>query len=231
MERYVLFGDLNTYADCGFILQEKTINPPEPKTNYVEIDGADGAIDLTEALSGEIRYRNRTATFVFWTDEGSYEDRVNVVRTFRRTVHGKKMHIVEPDDPNTYMIGRVIITEEFHDLAYSTVTIECICDPFRMSNEIKSQTITLTKSASNIPVEIINTGDKTIAPIIEVLSVHNPVRIVQDGMTVAVISEEESTVKVNAVKIKPGTNIIIINTYMGSLSSVPVKITTQEAYL
>lgn len=169
MERYVLFDDLNTYTDFGFILTEKTINPPEPKTNYVEIEGADGAIDLTEALTGEVRYRNRSVMFTFWTNEGSYHDRVDIVKLFRYKVHGRKMKIVDPDDSSAYLMGRVIITEETHSLAYSTVSMECICDPFIYSTIYTEKTINIDVYPDPTAYyTVVNNGMKNVIPTIEI---------------------------------------------------------------
>ena len=41
------------------------LDPPSPKTTTVDIPGANGSIDLTEALNGDVVYDNRTKKFVF----------------------------------------------------------------------------------------------------------------------------------------------------------------------
>ena len=42
-----------TDADIGF---------PEVRTNYVDVPGRDGMLDLSTALDGEIHYQDRTIT-------------------------------------------------------------------------------------------------------------------------------------------------------------------------
>ena len=41
------------------------LNPPEPKTYTVDIPGGNGVIDLTEALTGDVAYNNRSQKFTF----------------------------------------------------------------------------------------------------------------------------------------------------------------------
>ena len=63
---YVLFDSVNSYTDLGLYLSERPdLGSPLPKTNMVEIPGADGALDMTEANAGEVKFRNREMTFVF----------------------------------------------------------------------------------------------------------------------------------------------------------------------
>ena len=49
------FGDrvLKSYDDFGLIQKSAPeVTPPAPKTNYVDVPGANGSIDLSEALTG-----------------------------------------------------------------------------------------------------------------------------------------------------------------------------------
>ena len=57
------------------ILNEKSYPPPTPKTLYVEVDGRDGDLDLSEGLIGEIKYNNRQAVYKFIMTNGTYQDR------------------------------------------------------------------------------------------------------------------------------------------------------------
>ena len=66
----VKFGDKHTFDDWGLVLTEKSLGLPEPKTSGVEIEGADGELDTSEVLSGEIKFSNRQLTFkLTMTDE------------------------------------------------------------------------------------------------------------------------------------------------------------------
>ena len=43
----------HTFRDYGlYVTNTNPVSPPEAKTEYIEIPGRNGAIDLTEALTG-----------------------------------------------------------------------------------------------------------------------------------------------------------------------------------
>lgn len=57
----VTFGTKHSYRDWGLLLKSRpVISPPSPKTVYVDIPGSDGMIDLTESLTGDVKFDNRT---------------------------------------------------------------------------------------------------------------------------------------------------------------------------
>ena len=64
MNNGVTFGSKNTITDWDLLMISKNIGEAEAITNYVEIPGRDGTLDLTEAL-GEVKYKNRALTFDF----------------------------------------------------------------------------------------------------------------------------------------------------------------------
>lgn len=62
------FGDrvLKSYADFGLIQKSAPeVTPPAPKTNYVDVPGANGSIDLSEALMGHVVYDDREIVLHF----------------------------------------------------------------------------------------------------------------------------------------------------------------------
>ena len=62
----ITFGDLHSYRDLNLILSEKEIGAPHVKTKLIEIEGADGSIDLTDFF-GEPKYGDVTHKFTFST--------------------------------------------------------------------------------------------------------------------------------------------------------------------
>ena len=50
----ILFGNKHTYDDWDLVLTDKLLGLPTPKTSSVDIEGADGSIDTSEVLSGEM---------------------------------------------------------------------------------------------------------------------------------------------------------------------------------
>jgi len=55
----VIFGTKNSVTDWDLLMTSKQIGKPEARTNYIEIPGRDGTLDLTEAL-GEIKYNDKS---------------------------------------------------------------------------------------------------------------------------------------------------------------------------
>lgn len=202
MERYCIFGDYNT-LDWNLILTDLELTPSEPKTYLVDIDGVDGSIDLSESLSNGIVYKDRTFKATFLTDEGKRSDRAELLNTIRNCIHGRKLEIIEPDDLEHHLIGRIRITEETNNLSYATITVEAICEPYRYANDITIRKFTVSNSEPKTMI-IINNGSKIITPSI---TVNGYVEMIfKDGT----VSLSTGSYKVYDLKLYPGNNIIEI---------------------
>lgn len=126
----VKFGDKHTFDDWGLVLTEKSLGLPEPKISSVKIEGADGEIDTSEVLSGEIRYNNRPLTFKFtMTDE--YDDFHDKVTRIANYLHGRKMRIILDEDNLCYYFGRCTINEWLTDRRIAQIAIDCDCEPYK----------------------------------------------------------------------------------------------------
>ena len=56
----------NTFSNFHLISDGRPdVASPELKTNYVDVPGADGSLDYTEALNGR-KYKNRTGSWEFY---------------------------------------------------------------------------------------------------------------------------------------------------------------------
>lgn len=201
MERFFILDKFNTFYDWRLILTAKDVAFPEPKTKLIELDGMSGTLDLSEVLTGEITYKDRTISATFWTDEGSRQDRERLLQTIVNVLHGKKIKIIEPDDPEHYFYGRVKIKSQKNNLAYAEFSIECTCDPWRYALndsvrrvEVNSQSVT--------EVIIPNNGAKSLSPDITVTGFVN---INYDGLNITL---ESGSYKIADIKLQSGVNII-----------------------
>lgn len=201
MERYFILDKFNTFYDWDLILTAKSITPPDPNTHYVNIDGMSGSLDLSESLTGEITYKDRTITASFWTDHGNFTTREKLLREIISTLHGKKVNIIEPDDPDHFFIGRIKIKSYSNVLAYMTFTIEATCEPYRYA---LTETVRTVEVNDDIDVVIRNTGVKTLSPMIHVTSAVN---IVYEDVSVQLSA---GTYKISDIKLKQGFNVIKI---------------------
>ena len=200
MERYCIFGEFNSFLDWDLILTAKDLTPPEPKTYYVEIDGMDGSLDLSESLSGGVVYKDRTFKANFWTDHGKRADRVDLLQEIRSAIHGKKIHIIEPDDPDHHLVGRLKITGESNNLAYAEIQVEANCEPYRYDNESTVRHVILEPD----PVDIVihNRGSKVLTPNV---TVTGSVELsFKDGN----VSLEAGSYKISDLKLYQGVNVV-----------------------
>lgn len=167
MRRFFIFDNYNTWHDWRLTLTAKSMTPPEPKTNYVDLGGMHGSLDLTEALTGEVAYGDRTLAASFWSSEGTFMERLATVQTITAALHGKKVQIVEPDDPEHYFLGRVIIKSQAHDQVHTEFSVEAICDPWRYA---MNETVRYAEVGEDAPVDLVinNGGVKTVSPSITV---------------------------------------------------------------
>lgn len=204
MERYFILDKFNTWYDWRLILTAKDIPDAEPKTNYVALDGMSGTLDLSEVLTGEITYNDRTITATFWTDYGNRKEREKLLRDIRIALHGKKVKIIEPDDPDHYFLGRVKIKSTKNIIPYAEFTIEAICEPWRYSLD-DTERVVEVNSWLKTSVVIHNNGVKTLSPVI---TVKGNVNITYDGIS---ISLEEGFYKLSNIKLRQGVNIIDVS--------------------
>lgn len=201
VERYFILDKFNTWYDWNLILTAKDVTPPEPKTYLVDIDGADGSLDLSESLAGRVVYKDRKLSADFWTDHGNRKDRERMYREIIRSLHGKKIRIIEPDDPEHYFLGRVIVSKLSNNLAYATFTVTATCEPWRYSIEDSVRRINITGSTRK-DVVISNNGVKILCP--EII-VNGSVTLYFNGSETLLTS---GSYKVSDLKLKQGSNVI-----------------------
>lgn len=198
--RGVKFGNYHTAGDWGLILNEKKIDPPTPKIVSVSVDGRDGELDLSETLTGEIKFENRKAFFKFIITEGTYLDREAMIANIYRAVHGRKLNIILDDDYTRYLVGRCSITEVTNDNAYGTITIEANCEPYRYLVYDIVRTIEVTSILTDILLS--NKGVKSVTP---TLTVTGTVSITFGTSTISLSAGEY---KISDLVLKSGETLI-----------------------
>lgn len=216
MKRFFIIDEYNTWYDWHLTLTEKDTAPPEVKTNYVALDGMSGTLDLTEALTGEATYTDRTVAASFMCSEGTFYDRVRLMQDIIIALHGKKVRIIEPDDPGHYFLGRVHITPAVNNHAYTEFKMTAVCEPWRYAVNETERWVDVDGEANVI---ISNDGVRTLTPTI---TVTGTVTITFDGM-----SKELTTgvYKITDLRLRQGVTVI------GVSGSGSVIFTYREATL
>lgn len=112
----------NTWTTYHLMPAEKPmINPATPKTEYVNIAGANGSLDYTEALGG-VKYENITGSWEFiiapdykWND---------IYAALINDIHGQHVKVVMSYDNEYYYEGRLSLNSIKSSEQYNTITLD-----------------------------------------------------------------------------------------------------------
>lgn len=206
--RFFILDKFNTWFDWRCTLTAKEIGPAEPKTNYIEIDGAHGSLDFSEALTGEPVYGDRELSASFMCSEGTHQERERLLRRITTALHGRRVKIVEPDDPEHYFMGRVAVVDKQNHQAYMEFTIEAVCEPWRYAQHETTRTVVV--SGNGVDVVICNDGDKTLSPVI---TVAGSVSVTCNGVTSPLTA---GVYKLTSLRLTHGANVVGVSG-MGSV--------------
>lgn len=129
-------GMINTWDDWHLIPTSRPVfQQGKVKTTYVDIPGADGQIDLTEALSGYPTYSNREGSLEFIVANGYRKNWATGFSQFANWLHGRRLRIILDDDPEYFYEGRLSLNEwkSNNDGTWSNVTIDYNLKPYKYS--------------------------------------------------------------------------------------------------
>lgn len=130
-EHSVIFGDKHSWKDWHLVPSTRPVfNPPPVKTNYIDIPGSNGVLDLTEVLTGYPLYENRQGSieFIVANNYGRWSERYTEIMAY---LHGKKLQARLVDDQYWMYEGRFNVNEWKSDPNYSLITIDYDVYPFK----------------------------------------------------------------------------------------------------
>lgn len=137
--------------DLGMYLTEAVISPPEVRTNYVDIPGRDGQLDLSTALDGEIHYQNRTISLTFVSTSAlSGMSWPEFFSSMASLLHGQKAILAFDGDDGWYYSGRGAISSYEMDGTRWTLKVDFSCDPWRYKEEQTEVSASLTEEDTEI---------------------------------------------------------------------------------
>ena len=217
----IYIGGKSVKNEYGMLLASKTISAPSVRTNMIVVPGRDGAIDATDALTGEPTYDTRIISIsLFGIKSISGKEWPVAVSDFCNAFHGKKVKVYFPEDSAHYYSGRLSVGEIKLDGGRQLLPVEIICDPWKYKNE------KTTVSRSDL-----GTAYKQ-------LSLPNESRPVIPTITVAqdtVLLWGDNTININAgdhilpdIRLSAGSNILKAKVTSGTGS---ISVTYQEASL
>ncbi len=124
----------NSYDDWNLLLAPYSLDLPGVQTNYVNIAGRDGSLDLSESL-GQLNYGNRSINLTF-TSANTKNEIANLHSEIASFMHGQKLKITFPNDTDFYYIGRAEIGSLDRSKRTNQISLKLNCDPFKYKNEI-----------------------------------------------------------------------------------------------
>lgn len=128
------------------------INPPSVKTNYVDVAGKNGKLDMTEVLTGFPLYNNRTGTLNFIVDNTvpgamtAYDQSTWVDRyqNILEVIHGNEVQLTLDDDPDYFYKGRMSVNSWSSGNTWSQIALDYDFEPYKYSKSYMRLDITLT---------------------------------------------------------------------------------------
>lgn len=135
----VQIGEKHTLKDWNLGWTGVTLGFPEPKTYEQEVPGADGTLDLTDAIcAGDVKYKNRSLSLEFEAPDRDFFQWALLISEISNYLLGKRMKIILDNDPGFYYMGRLKVDVEKTDRELSAITLSGDVDPYKM--EIYSST-------------------------------------------------------------------------------------------
>lgn len=165
IETGIFFGDIHSFYDLNLILSEVEITPAVPKTNYVDIPGADGALDLTEA-NGEVKYSDRTHKFTLTMNpaddlsEAAWEAKKTEVSN---RLNGRACRITLDKDPDYYWQGRCAVDSYTSNKRLRQFVVSARVRPYKYKQTETVATFDLTETEQTVSLQ---NSRRSVCPVI-----------------------------------------------------------------
>ena len=160
----VIFNDeKSAYDEWNIVLTKAEIPLPEPKTSFVEIKGADGVLDLSEVLTGDILYNNRAITLTFeMMDDTDYYDLISNISNY---LHGRIVTITLTNDEDYYYDGRASINQWQCIKRQGIIVITVDAEPYKYS---VTETTMIVNVANQTKTITLQNSRKRVCPMLNV---------------------------------------------------------------
>ena len=130
MARGTLFGTVHSHRDLHLIQAKVDVEPAKPKTNFIDISGADGSKDFSESPAGRVVFKTRKITWTFKLYPG--DDWATKRTQVSNAINGRQCKITIDDDPDYYYWGRVAVDKHASDSILHTITVVATCQPYKL---------------------------------------------------------------------------------------------------
>ena len=154
----ITFGNLHSYDDLNLVLTSKEIGSPAVKERKIDIEGADGSLDLTDFF-GEAKYEDVTHKFTFSTIVPQARF-LSLFSTVKNALHGKKMRIILDGDPLFFYMGRIKVSSFTNEKNIGVISVECDCEPYKY----KLNKTVVSKAIDGTQAIVLTNGRKRAVP-------------------------------------------------------------------
>lgn len=127
----IKIDDKHTARDWGLRMISMVIPMPEPKTNYIDIPGADGSLDLTQSLTGDVPYYMREGVQFTFDSSSGYEDWHAMSSEIANYLHGRKRKVIIDSDPGFYYDGRLQLDSQKSNEIMNLIVITGTMDAYK----------------------------------------------------------------------------------------------------
>lgn len=160
----VIFNnEKSAYYDWNIVLTKAEIPLPTPKTFTVDIKGADGVLDLSEVLTGDIPYNNRVIKLTFeMMDDTDY---YNLISEISNYLHGKKITVNLTNDEDYYYVGRATINQWECVKRKGKIVIQVDCEPYKYAVIETVRTVNVTNKTKTVTL---SNSRKRVCPMLNV---------------------------------------------------------------
>lgn len=133
----IAFNGINTWDTWRLIPSSRpVINPPGFKSNYIEIPGMDGSIDISTVLTGGYpTYSNRTGSIEYYVmrEYDEYYSWINVYHRIMSYMHGRRFKVILLEDPYYYYTGRMTVNQWRSEKDWSKIVLDYTFDPYKLA--------------------------------------------------------------------------------------------------
>ncbi len=151
MYHSLIIGGKNTYSDWHLVPDGRpVINPPSLKIVDVEVPGANGTLDLSQALTGYALYNMREGTVLFHVLNDKPISWVNLYSAIANFLSGKTLNVYHEDDPDWYYKGRMYVESwvNNNDGTWSDITLGYTFQPYKFYKD--DNVITVVDSGNTV---------------------------------------------------------------------------------